>query len=521
MRALQRVFGILVTFVMFMGLAVAPAGAQAATPDLGGILAFEETWVRPDYPVADGRVSRTYYYGPETLLKCTTGDSREEYREAAGGRRPVLYLDKARLELTRPEQVTAGLLAKELISGEMQFGDAEFRQYDAAQVPVAGDTNATNAPTYASFKGVTSINPDQNRAENRVNQMVTQTINRAGQVSNDASLARYNVRLVDYRGELGHNIPNVFMDFFNQRGLVAERVGTGLQLQVEYRGEEVLIDWVQVMGLPVAEPYWAVVPVGGVEKWVLMQPFERRIVTYTPDNDPAFQVEMGNIGLHYKIWRHPDGTCADRQAAPGITVPDGKNATVAKKVGPWGTIFRLTITGFQPGEPISFWLTTPDGMVAGTPAPVNAGNHNGTLRDEWATNQGWPPGLWAVTYQGDRSGHQAIAYFYVTDRPAPPAPPQVVPDGRNGTVTPKHGWQGTIFRININGFRANEPISFWITAPDGSVVGTPRPVGGQHNGSIQGFTLRTNEAFPPGLWAVTFQGDTTGHQAIVYLYILQ
>lgn len=65
------------------------------------------------------------------------------------------------------------------------------------------------------------------------------------------------------------------------------------------------------MGFPLAEPYWAPVPVGGATKWVLIQPFQRRVVTYTPDNDPAFRVEMGNIGLHYKSWHHPTGRCAE------------------------------------------------------------------------------------------------------------------------------------------------------------------------------------------------------------------
>ena len=44
--------------------------------------------------------------------------------------------------------------------------------------------------------------------------------------------------------------------------------------------------------------------VGGVEKDVLFQAFERRLLTFTPANDPAYQVEMGNVGLHYVQWRY-------------------------------------------------------------------------------------------------------------------------------------------------------------------------------------------------------------------------
>jgi hypothetical protein len=36
---------------------------------------------------------------------------------------------------------------------------------------------------------------------------------------------------------------------------------------------------------------------------VLVQVFERRVLTFTPSNPVAFQVEMGNVGQHYREWR--------------------------------------------------------------------------------------------------------------------------------------------------------------------------------------------------------------------------
>ena len=50
--------------------------------------------------------------------------------------------------------------------------------------------------------------------------------------------------------------------------------------------------------------YEARVKVGGVERDVLMQAFQRRVVTYTPSNSAGFQVEMGNVGRHYTAWRY-------------------------------------------------------------------------------------------------------------------------------------------------------------------------------------------------------------------------
>jgi hypothetical protein len=36
---------------------------------------------------------------------------------------------------------------------------------------------------------------------------------------------------------------------------------------------------------------------------VLIQAFERRILTYTPGNDAGWQVESANVGQHYRAWR--------------------------------------------------------------------------------------------------------------------------------------------------------------------------------------------------------------------------
>jgi hypothetical protein len=68
-----------------------------------------------------------------------------------------------------------------------------------------------------------------------------------------------------------------------------------------------VVDWLFSVGLPLTEPYWTRAKVAGVEREVLVQAFERRILTYTPANPAAFQVEMGNVGLHYFTWRYGSG----------------------------------------------------------------------------------------------------------------------------------------------------------------------------------------------------------------------
>jgi hypothetical protein len=69
-------------------------------------------------------------------------------------------------------------------------------------------------------------------------------------------------------------------------------------------GEGAIVDWLFAFGYPIGEAHWIVANVGGVPTDVLVQPFERRVLTYVPGNPPGFQVEMGNVGQHYYRWRY-------------------------------------------------------------------------------------------------------------------------------------------------------------------------------------------------------------------------
>jgi hypothetical protein len=92
-----------------------------------------------------------------------------------------------------------------------------------------------------------------------------------------------------------HAVARAFADFMQQQGTVYER-GRYVQGAV--------FDPLFVFGLPVTQALWVNTSVGGVERLVLVQVFERRVLTYTPANSPAFRVEMGNVGQHYYQWRY-------------------------------------------------------------------------------------------------------------------------------------------------------------------------------------------------------------------------
>ena len=107
--------------------------------------------------------------------------------------------------------------------------------------------------------------------------------------------ARPETRIAHFVAATGHNIPRIFWEYLTASGVVYDN---GM-----YRAGRIM-DWVTVVGYPISEAYWVRVRVGGVERDVLVQLFERRVLTYTPDEQPMWRVQMGNVGQHYYIWRY-------------------------------------------------------------------------------------------------------------------------------------------------------------------------------------------------------------------------
>lgn len=261
---------------------------NAAIPDGYADPNFEKTWLRADKPVQDGRASRSWLWGP-WLGK----GQMEPYN---GGSRLVQYFDKSRMEVNNPNGdrsqpwfVTNGLLVMEMITGRLQTGDSSFEQRGASDEALGGDPRSINdvSPGYTSLSGVMAAQPD------RTGQTITTQLKRDGGTSGVDAPA--NVKYANYVDQTKHNIPDVFWNFMNQSGIVYEN-GRFVNGKV--------MDWVFAFGYPVTDAYWIRAKLGGTETWMLVQAFERRILTYTPSNVPAFQVEMGNVGQHYRRWRY-------------------------------------------------------------------------------------------------------------------------------------------------------------------------------------------------------------------------
>ncbi len=251
-----------------------PANGTGETPPPTGdgsfaIPAFEQTWRNSKEPE---RV-----WGPAPI----TGGAQEAYAEGNGGTRLVQYFDKGRMELNDPSSghVSSGLIVLEMIQGSIQVGNNEYMSYQPSVQAVAGDPAEVNpqCPTYRTFQSV-AFPLNTERATNLSGQeALIKGLLKDGSTTDEGM----RMHIGDYDDTLGHNVPTVFVDYL-------ERYGA----------------WRDVAGLPLSEPYVITTSVGGNELSVMVQVFQRRLLTYNPQNPPNVQVEMGNAGLHYVRWRY-------------------------------------------------------------------------------------------------------------------------------------------------------------------------------------------------------------------------
>ena len=348
----------ILVLVAMLGLLIIPfavviRAAPPATDD------FQRTWARTDRPVSNLSVSRTWMWGPEGF----TGGIVEDYLEAPGGQRTVQYFDKSRMEdnsyrASEHWDVTNGLLVVEMMTGQMQVGDASFQNRSPAAINVGGDADDPTGPTYVTMAAIRTAPPLAD------GQVIEWSIDRNGTVSQAPSdVPNSGVTAQTYVPETNHRVASAFWEFMNSSGPVWENG--------ELVTDQLFLNPYYATGFPVTEAYWAEIKVAGTYKWVLIQAFERRVLTYTPGNPPGWRVEAGNVGQHYYAWRYP-------QQPP------------------------LTPTATQPGSPTATATSSPTGTATASPTatqpePQPATNYR--FVDRWGErhdptfNVGQPMGI--------------------------------------------------------------------------------------------------------------------------------
>jgi hypothetical protein len=255
---------------------------------------FENRWARTDKPVLDGTVARTWIWGPSPF----TEGMMEPYLDGFGGMRLVQYFDKSRMELLNPDSddtsiwtVTQGLLAWDMMDGWVQVGDVAFAEHSEgpSMENVAGDPGPGNGPTYAVMG---ELIWEDARAEGAY---IVDWIDSDGNITTDNELANYDV-IAEHNVQIDwidHTIAAPFWTFMNSEGVIWDG---------EYKEDKLFENPFYATGYPLTEAYWANVKVKGVDTDVLIQCFERRCLTYTPDNPAGWMVEAGNVGQHYYRW---------------------------------------------------------------------------------------------------------------------------------------------------------------------------------------------------------------------------
>jgi Tol biopolymer transport system component len=95
-----------------------------------------------------------------------------------------------------------------------------------------------------------------------------------------------------------------------------------------------------------------------VRKQVLVQAFERRVLTYTPDNPDGFKVEAGNVGLQYLRWRYGDAQPPAPSQRIAFTAKAGSGHATLVVMGADGTN-RATLASPSSDARAPSW--SPDG----------------------------------------------------------------------------------------------------------------------------------------------------------------
>jgi len=322
----QTAWSLLAVLTLLGAVLTAWVAAPASAATAFATPAFQAKWQ------ADEAIT-TNFWGP--LQNARDGQS-EPYVEGTyngvTGQRLVQYFDKGRMELTNPTTgvVTSGLLATELITGKLQAGDNTFQTLLPAAIPIAGDPDNIG-PTYASISANAATL--QAAATSTPGVAVSRSLGPTGTLGTytGAFASDPQANIATFDATTAHNVPAAFLNFRNKVNLLN-------------------------IGFAIAEPFWSTVKVAGAQKDVLVQPFERRVLTYTPTNPDPFKVEFGNIGQHYYSWRQSPQTQATATPSVTATPTTVADTTAPKFVSapetPYQTPNSFTVT-WKTNEPAS------------------------------------------------------------------------------------------------------------------------------------------------------------------------
>ncbi len=332
---------------------------------------FQVRWEQADGSVLDGD-ARSWLWGPAPLATLDESGRRVQYWDK--GR-----MEQASVDLADPWAVTGGLVGRELLDAR-------------ATLPIVGDDDPIRnplTPTYADLADRTLPTPLLDTIG-----AVDVLLSPDGTPLVLPDLASAYTETQPIAQDIGeaYAIPQMFWDLFQT---IEDTTGT---------------PWLVPIGHALSAPYWTLTKIDGQLREVLIQVYERRVLTYTPQNPPGWRVELGNAGRHAYMWHSTAVPARTRPAAP---LPAGQDAAIEPQTGPVGTLFTVSMWGFAPDEPVSLWLTTPTQETRPLVGAPETAWGDGTL--VVTVTDCDQPGTWAITGQGHVSGHQSLFVWIVQE----------------------------------------------------------------------------------------------------------
>ena len=172
----------------------------------------------------------------------------------------------------------------------------------------------------------------------------------------------------------------------------------------------------------------------------------------------------------------------------------------------------LEMRGFLINEDIAVWLTQPNGVVVDVGYFPNAGP-NFDVRPFYV-DEILPVGRHYVTAQGVRSGYIAITPLDVTAGSigAPTRYTRIDVWHTRDTQRATFVIAGVGYGVTGTSFGGVEDISFWLTYPNGKVLGLGSATSDDRG--VFEVTLYLSEQFPVGRFFITGRGNRTGQLAI-------
>ncbi len=290
--------------------------------------AFDAAWNATDSQVYTSQ-RQSWLWGPQPF----TGALLEGYGKDNTAR-VVQYWDKGRMERINDGKggffTSVGRLAWEMLTGKVDLGDGRSADIGAAKIPLVGPTTDSDrnvaalalgqplpdklAPTYADASTEAA-----NRTNDYTGTLVSWMLRPGGKLEAFPVGAQppTQVLLTNYDATSGHNVADIFARWYDRTFFTSTDGDPAHTLDAQLQNNTAQLD----PGHPLTDPFWVEVTLDGVDRYVLVQVFERWTLTYNPQNPEGWQIEIGNVGAHYYQWRYEEPLREATLTQPG---PNGR-----------------------------------------------------------------------------------------------------------------------------------------------------------------------------------------------------